>query len=81
MEAYRLSDVHPNAQIGKDSVVSNFVTIQEDVIIGDNCWIGPGAVIMDGTRIGNNCKIFPTQSSFVDRTYGSKHAAIHGQKN
>ena len=29
------------------------------MVIGDNCWIASNAVIMDGARIGNNCKIFP----------------------
>lgn len=36
-----------------------FAYIDEDVIIGDNVWVGPNAVIFKGTRIGNNCKIFP----------------------
>lgn len=25
------------------------------VIIGKNCWIGTKAIILDGTKIGNNC--------------------------
>lgn len=25
------------------------------IIIGENCWIGAKATILDGTRIGNNC--------------------------
>jgi UDP-N-acetylglucosamine acyltransferase len=28
-------------------------------VIGDGTWIGPNAVIMEGSRIGKNCKIFP----------------------
>jgi acetyltransferase-like isoleucine patch superfamily enzyme len=27
------------------------------VIIGNNCWIGAGAIILKGTTIGNNCVI------------------------
>jgi UDP-N-acetylglucosamine acyltransferase len=54
-----LTNVHPNAKIGKDVVIEPFVSIAEDVEIGDGTWIGPNAVIMDGARIGKNCKIFP----------------------
>jgi UDP-N-acetylglucosamine acyltransferase len=52
-------NVHPNAKIGKNVIIDSFVTITEDVEIGDGTWIGPNAVIMDGARIGKNCKIFP----------------------
>ncbi len=55
----KLSDVHPEAQIGKDVKIDSFVTIEKDVIIGDGTWIGPNAVIMNGARIGKNCKIYP----------------------
>lgn len=54
-----LAVIHRDAQIGKNVTVSPFVTIEEDVIIGDGSWIGPNAVIMAGTRIGKNCRIFP----------------------
>ncbi len=54
-----LRSVHPEAKIGKDVVIENFVTIAKDVVIGDGCWIGPQVTILDGVRIGNNCKIFP----------------------
>ena len=33
-------DVHPNSNIGEGTIISNFVTIEEDVVIGTNCWIG-----------------------------------------
>ena len=52
-------DVHPNSNIGEGTIICNFVTIEEDVVIGDNCWIGSGAVIMNGARIGNNVRVFP----------------------
>lgn len=54
-----MKDIHPNAQIGKDTLISSFTTICDDVIIGDNCWIGANVTIFSGVRIGNNCKIFP----------------------
>ncbi|MBP7509973.1 MAG: acyl-ACP--UDP-N-acetylglucosamine O-acyltransferase [Prolixibacteraceae bacterium] len=54
-----LSNIHPNAKIGINVKIDSFVTIEEDVVIGDNSWIGPNAVIMNGARIGENCQIFP----------------------
>jgi len=54
-----LTSVHPEAKLGANCTVEDFVRIEKDVEIGDNCWIGPGAVIMSGTRLGNNCKVFP----------------------
>ncbi|MBK6389452.1 MAG: acyl-ACP--UDP-N-acetylglucosamine O-acyltransferase [Saprospiraceae bacterium] len=56
---YHLSNVHPDARIGKNVHISPFVTIEADVEIGDNTWIGPNVCILDGTRLGENCKIFP----------------------
>jgi UDP-N-acetylglucosamine acyltransferase len=56
---YPLSNVHPEAKIGKDVKIDPFVTVEKDVVIGDGTWIGPNAVIMNGARIGNNCKIYP----------------------
>ncbi len=54
-----LYDLHPDAKIGKGVTISNFSTIYEDVVIGDNTWIGPNVTIFPGARIGKNCKIFP----------------------
>ncbi len=54
-----LYDLHPDAKIGKNVTISNFSTIYEDVIIGDDTWIGPNVTIFPGARIGKNCKIFP----------------------
>ena len=54
-----MSNVHPEARIGKDVKIDSFVTIEKDVIIGDSTWIGPNAVIMNGARIGKNCRIYP----------------------
>jgi UDP-N-acetylglucosamine acyltransferase len=54
-----LVSIHPNAKIGNNVKIDPFVTIEEDVEIGDNTWIGSHAVIMNGTRMGENCKIYP----------------------
>ena len=54
-----LTNIHPEAKIGKNVIIEPFATVHKDVEIGDGTWIGPNAVIMDGARIGKNCKIFP----------------------
>jgi UDP-N-acetylglucosamine acyltransferase len=56
----KLASVHPDARIGTNVTVEPFVYIAANVVIGDDTWIGPGAVIMNGARIGSSCKIFPT---------------------
>ncbi len=56
---HQLTSIHPNAKIGKDTRINAFVTIEEDVVIGEGCQIASNVVIMNGARIGNNVKIFP----------------------
>ncbi len=54
-----LAYVHPKAKIGSNVTIEPFASIYGDVEIGDNCWIGSNAVIMDRTRMGKNNRIFP----------------------
>ena len=54
--------VHYNAKIGKNCTIHQFVTIGGDgrgkaPVIGDNCFIGSGAVIVGDIKIGNNVTI------------------------
>lgn len=53
--------IHPDAKLGKNVTVEPFAYIAGDVVIGDDCWIGPG-VIHDGARIGKGCKIHTAAS-------------------
>ncbi len=53
-----LAYVHPDAKIGKGVVIEPFATVGGDVEIGDGSWIASGAHLLDGSRIGANCKIF-----------------------
>jgi len=55
-----LAFISPGAIIGNDVSIDPFVYIAGNVVIGAGTWIGPGAAIMDGARIGRNCKIFPS---------------------
>ncbi|MCP9767059.1 acyl-ACP--UDP-N-acetylglucosamine O-acyltransferase [Lacihabitans sp. LS3-19] len=54
-----LAYVHPGAKIAQNVVIEPFVTIQNDVEIGEGTWIGPNVTIFPGARIGKNCKIYP----------------------
>lgn len=54
-----MTNVHPDAVIGKGVTISPFVTIEKNVVIGDGTYIYPNAVILEGARIGKNCRIFP----------------------
>lgn len=54
-----LAYIHPGAKLADSVVVEPFAVIHKDVEIGEGTWIGSNVVIMDGARIGKNCRIFP----------------------
>ncbi|MEQ8303762.1 MAG: acyl-ACP--UDP-N-acetylglucosamine O-acyltransferase [Cyclobacteriaceae bacterium] len=54
-----LASVHPDAKIGENVIIEPFSTIHKDTVIGDGTWIASNVTIMEGARIGKNCKIFP----------------------
>ncbi|MCF6364996.1 MAG: acyl-ACP--UDP-N-acetylglucosamine O-acyltransferase [Bacteroidales bacterium] len=54
-----LANIHPNAKIAESTNIEAFVTIKEDVVIGERTHIQANAVIMDGARIGSDVVIFP----------------------
>jgi len=54
-----MTNVHPDARIGKNVVISPFTSIAANVEIGDDCWIGPNVTIFDYVKIGKGCKVFP----------------------
>ena len=58
--------ISQNAHIGKNCIIFHHVTIGSNQlkdsnygapIIGDNCFIGAGAMIIGKVHIGNNCRI------------------------
>ncbi|MEM9849437.1 MAG: acyl-ACP--UDP-N-acetylglucosamine O-acyltransferase [Bacteroidota bacterium] len=59
MSTLKLASIHPKAKIGKNVTIEPFAVIEEDVVIGDNTWIGSHAILMNGTRLGQSCKIYP----------------------
>ncbi|MEI6348802.1 MAG: acyl-ACP--UDP-N-acetylglucosamine O-acyltransferase [Bacteroidota bacterium] len=82
---HQLTNIHPNAIIGKNTQIGAFTTIEEDVIIGEDCWIASNVVIMNGARIGNNVKIFPSaviSAAPQDLKYkGEKTIAVIGDNS
>jgi UDP-N-acetylglucosamine acyltransferase len=62
MSRFPLANVHPEAKIGNNVIIEPYATVQKDVTIDDDCWIGPGAIIWDGARLGKNVKIYPGAS-------------------
>ncbi|MEY3452026.1 MAG: hypothetical protein RL711_1854 [Bacteroidota bacterium] len=53
-----LAHIHPEAQIGNNVTIEPFAMVHKDTVIGEGTWIGSHACILDGARIGKNCKIF-----------------------
>ncbi len=56
---YPLTSIHPEAKIGSNVKIDAFVSIHDNVVIGDGTWIGSNVTIMPGARIGKNVRIFP----------------------
>ena len=45
------SFINPKAKIGKNTIIEAFSYIDDNVIIGSNCWIGNNVTIYSGARI------------------------------
>lgn len=54
-----LAYVHPSAKVADSVVIDPFVTIDQNVEIGEGTRIMSNATILSGARIGRNCTIFP----------------------
>lgn len=57
MAISKLAFIHPGAQLGADVTIEAFAYVAGDVVIGDGTWVGPHGVILDGARLGRNCKV------------------------
>lgn len=57
MAISNLAYIHPDAQLGTDVTIEAFAYVAGDVIIGDRTWIGPHGVVLDGARLGCDCKV------------------------
>ena len=54
-----LAYIHPAAKIAPSVAPDPFVTIEQNVEIGEGTRIGSNVTIMEGARMGKNCTIFP----------------------
>ena len=52
-----LSSIHPEAIIGENVIIDQFVTVEKDVVIGDGTHLYANSVVLNGARIGKNCHI------------------------
>ena len=76
--------IHPDARIGRNCRIHVDVVIgtrpgppPEPVpVIGDNCYIGPGAKIFGGVVLGNNLVV--GANSVVNRSFPEGHMTIAG---
>jgi UDP-N-acetylglucosamine acyltransferase len=59
MTVHPLSQIHPDAIIAPDVEIGPFVFIDKNVEIGAGTTIAAHVTILEGTRIGEKCKIFP----------------------
>ena len=60
MEHNNMNFIHPEAKLDPSVQVGPFVYIDKDVEIGADTVIDANATILEGTRIGKNCHIFPS---------------------
>ncbi len=63
-----MNSIHPTAivsskaKLGDNNIIKAFTIIEDDVEIGNDCVIGPSAVIYNGARIANRVKIYQSAS-------------------
>ena len=74
---HSLTNIHPNARIAEGVTVESFTTISGDVEIGKGTWIGPNVTIMDGARIGKNCKICYLRNSSGSKVQGRGNTGFY----
>ncbi|GMQ26701.1 hypothetical protein Aoki45_33840 [Algoriphagus sp. oki45] len=49
--------IGPNTQIGKGTLINSRAHIHHQVVVGDFCEIGPGAMLLGEVKIGKKCRI------------------------
>jgi acetyltransferase-like isoleucine patch superfamily enzyme len=76
-ERGKFNDIHESAQIGKGTIISNFVYIGKDVKIGKNVKISNYVNIDSGCTIGDNTSI-QVYSVFNNNTRVGKNCLIAG---
>ncbi|MEZ4764534.1 MAG: UDP-3-O-(3-hydroxymyristoyl)glucosamine N-acyltransferase [Calditrichia bacterium] len=64
--------VHSGANIGKNVKIGAHVYIGADVSLGDETEIFPNCVILDGSKIGSSCRLYPLASVREDCVIGNR---------
>lgn len=59
-----MSDSGPNAS---ESMQKIFPIEKKEIVIGDDCWIGTGSIIMPGVKLGKMCVV--AANSFVKDSF------------
>lgn len=73
------SHIADTANLGENVQIHPFVSIGEDVVIGDNTTIHANTTIMDGCRIGSNVTLFPGVVVYENNVIGDDciiHAGV-----
>ncbi len=68
--------IDPTAKIGANAMIHPGVTIERDVVIGDNAVIYPGCYIGPRCRIGHNVLLYPNVVIYDDTVLGDR-VTIH----
>jgi len=70
------TNIAPNARLGENPTIHAGVTIEEDVVIGDNAVIYPGCYIGPRCRIGHDLILYPNVVIYEDAIIGDR-VTIH----
>jgi UDP-3-O-[3-hydroxymyristoyl] glucosamine N-acyltransferase len=70
------TSIAPNARLGENPTIRAGVTIEEDVVIGDNAVIYPGCYIGPRCRIGHDLVLYPNAVIYEDAIIGDR-VTIH----
>lgn len=57
MSISELAYVHPDAKLGENVTIEPFAYVAGDVVLGEGTWIGPQGTVLDGARLGKNCRV------------------------
>jgi UDP-3-O-[3-hydroxymyristoyl] glucosamine N-acyltransferase len=66
------AQIAPTVRIGKNANIAQFVTIDDDVVIGDNVTLYPGCYIGYGAVLGDDVTLYPNVVVYDNSRIGSR---------
>ncbi|HIL70931.1 MAG TPA: UDP-3-O-(3-hydroxymyristoyl)glucosamine N-acyltransferase, partial [Verrucomicrobia bacterium] len=66
------SSIAPDATLGKDCHIGDFVTLSNHVKIGDRCILYPNVFIGPNTVLGDDCILYPNVTIYDDCSLGNR---------